>query len=188
MDAADALTRHLAGDPAAFEALVRGWGGAVRGLISRYGLTPEKRDDVFQEVFLKVHRSGHTWRGERGFKPWLFAIACNTTKTWLTRRRPRELAEIVPAAERLVDPAPVGADVAEARELADWLADALDALPLEQREVVVLCGVHQLPMADAAFVLELPIGTIKSRLRRGRLALAEALERREATERREVGA
>lgn len=188
MDAADAMTRHLAGDPAAFEVLVRGWGGAVRGLIARYGLSPEERDDVFQEVFLKVHRSGNTWRGDRGFKPWLFAIAVNTAKTWLRRGRPRELGALEAVTERMVDPAPLGADVAQARELADWLTEELDNLPLEQREVVLLCGVHQLPMADAAFVLELPIGTIKSRLRRGRLALAEALERREATERREVGA
>jgi RNA polymerase sigma-70 factor, ECF subfamily len=188
MDAADALTRHLAGDPAAFEALIRQFGGAVRGLLSRYGLTPEERDDVFQEVFLRVHRSAASWRGEHGVKPWLFAIAVNTARSWLTRKRPRELRESTPASQRLVDPAPLGAEVVEAREFAGWLSQELDRLPLEQREVVVLCGVHQLPMADAAFVLMLPVGTIKSRLRRGRLALAEALERRDATERREVGA
>lgn len=188
MDAADALNRHLAGDPAAFEALVRASGGAVRGLLARYGLNAEERDDVFQEVFLRVHRAAPTWRGERGVKPWLFAIAVNTARSWVSRKRPRELREAAPASERLVDPAPLGREVAEARELAEWLVRELDLLPLEQREVVLLCGVHQLPMADAAFVLQLPTGTIKSRLRRGRLALADALERREATERREVGA
>ncbi len=187
MDAADAIDRHLSGDPNAFEELVRTWGGAVKGLVSRYGLSAEERDDVFQEVFLRVHRSGHTWKRERPFKSWLFTIAVNTARTWLVRRRPKELPEIDGATERLVDPAPASEDVAETREFSAWLGAEIDRLPVEQKEVLVLCGMHQMGMADAAVVLQLPVNTVKSRLRRGRTTLAEALKRREAIERREVG-
>ncbi len=171
------LRRHRDGDPDAFRELIALHGGAVYGLLGRYGLTPEERDDVFQEVFVRVHRASATYREDKPLKPWLFTIAVNTARTWIARRRGRELADADGSrSARMVDPAPDGAAVAEARQAVDRLAAALDALPPDQRDAVLLCGVHQLAYEDAAKLLEIPLNTLKSRLRRGRLALAHALK------------
>jgi RNA polymerase sigma-70 factor (ECF subfamily) len=79
----------------------------------------------------------------------------------------------------MVDPRPDSARIAEARETMDALALALDQLPEEQRDAVLLVGVHQLPYDEAADLLDIPLNTLKSRLRRGRIALAKALAERE---------
>ena len=175
-DGRDLIAAHLQGDPGAFGALVDRHGPMVYAVVGRYGLGPAERDDVFQEVFVRVHRSAALYRPERPLKPWLVSIAVNAARTFLTRRRGRELSEDRPAAERLVDPAPDGARVAEARQATRLLAQALDALPDEQREAVLLVGVQQLAYDEAAAILEIPLNTLKSRVRRGRLALARALD------------
>jgi RNA polymerase sigma-70 factor, ECF subfamily len=179
-DGRNLLIQHRDGDPDAFRALIAQHGGAVYGLLGRYGLTPSERDDVFQEVFVRVHRAAAVYREDRPLKPWLFTIAVNTARTWITRRRGRELPDVDDSrTNRMVDPSPDGARVAEARQTMDALKVALDGLPQEQRDAVLMVGVHQLPYDEAAETLGIPLNTLKSRLRRGRIALAEALAARE---------
>ena len=179
------IARHLRGDAEAFGELVRRYGPLIWGLTARYGLRREERDDVFQEVFLRLHRGASTYRGGRPLRPWLLAIAVNTTRSYLTRDRSREALAERPE-ERRVAPDPDGRQLAEAAETLDFLSEELDRLPLARREVVLLCAVHRLEMADVSAILDLPLGTVKTHLRKGRLALARALERRQASEKREV--
>lgn len=174
-DGRELIAAHLNGDSGAFAQLVQRHGPTVWAVTGRYGLGSAERDDVFQEVFVRVHRSAALYRADRPLKPWLISIAVNAARTFLTRRRGRELSEDRPASERLVDPSPDGARVAEARQATRLLAQALDALPDEQREAVLLVGVQQLGYDEAAAILEIPLNTIKSRVRRGRIALARAL-------------
>jgi len=170
------LLRHRDGDPDAFRELIARHGGAVYGLLGRYGLSPQERDDVFQEVFVRVHRAAASYRPDKPLKPWLFTIAVNTARTWITRRRGRELDDSDGSrSARMVDPRPDGARVAEARQTVTALAAALEDLPEEQRDPVLLVGVHQLSYDEAAEILDIPLNTLKSRLRRGRIALATAL-------------
>lgn len=179
-DGRNLLIQHRDGDPDAFEALIAHHGGAIYGLLGRYGLSASERDDVFQEVFVRVHRAAAVYRQDKPLKPWLFTIAVNTARTWITRRRGREVDDADGSrSARLVDPAPDGARVAEARETVDALKIALDDLPADQRDAVLMVGVHQLPYDEAAEILGIPLNTLKSRLRRGRIALAEALAARE---------
>ncbi len=178
------LGRHLSGDPAAFPELVSLHAGLVYGLLGRCGLRAQERDDVFQEVWLRVHRAARHYRSSRPVRPWLATIALNAGRTHLSRKRSAELLAETP--ERPSPDASPGR-VAEGRELAEWLRDELDALPEPQRLVVHLSCVEGLAQADVAGALDLPVGTVKTHLRRGRLALAHALARRRATEDREVG-
>jgi RNA polymerase sigma-70 factor, ECF subfamily len=185
-DGEQLVARHLEGDPEAFGELVARFGPLVWGLTGRYGLRREERDDVFQEVFLRLHRGAELYRPGRPVKPWVIAIAVNTTRSWMSRGRSRNFVVAERVEERRIAPDPDPRQVAEAAETLDFLAEELDRLPLERREVVLLCAVHQLPMAEVASILELPVGTVKTHLRKGRLALARALERRAAIEKREV--
>jgi RNA polymerase sigma-70 factor (ECF subfamily) len=86
----------------------------------------------------------------------------------------------------VADSVPDGHAILEARETAAWIDGAIRALPLPQREAVVLCCIEQVPQAEAAGILGVPVNTMKTNLRRARLALAQALARRTAKLRREV--
>ncbi len=184
-DDAALIARHLRGDEEAFDELVRRHGSLVWGLTARYGLRREEREDVFQEVFLRLHRGASTYAPGRPFKPWLLAIATNTARSWIARRRPKEQPAERPE-ERRIAPDPDGRQLAEASQTLDFLAGEMDRLPLVTREVVLLCAVHRLEQGEVSAILEIPLGTVKTHLRKGRLTLARALERRAAIEKREV--
>jgi len=181
------LFRHLQGDPHAFPELVARFGSLVYGVVGRYGLSSEERDDVFQEVFVRVYRAAPSYQADKALKPWLLTIAINTARSHLSRGRAREVSDQGDLALRLVSEQPSSQELVEASRTLRWLVTRLDALPVIQREVILLCCVHHLEMQQAADVLGIPVGTVKTHLRKGRLALAADLERRGRTEKREVG-
>lgn len=181
------LPRHLGGDPAAFPELIARFGPLVYSVLGRYGLSSEERDDVFQEVFVRVHRAAASYQPDKALKPWLLTVAVNAARSYLRRSRAREFSDGGGAALRLVSDQPSSQALVEASRTLDWLVRRLDDLPLEQREVILLCCVHHLGMQQAAEVLGIPVGTVKTRLHKGRQSLASALERRSRTEAREVG-
>jgi len=182
------LARHLAGDGDAFGDLVDLLGGPILGYLIRTGLPREDAEDLLQEVFARVHRAAATYQPDRPLKPWVFAIAVNAARTWHRRRR---VAFLVRPGGKPVEASPdphepTGDELMQARETAAWLEEQIARLPLAQREVVLLCCVQHLDQADAAVALGVPVPTVKTRLRRGRLALLEARRRRTLTLRRET--
>jgi len=181
------LSRHLQGDREAFPELIARFGSLIYTVVGRYGLSAEERDDVFQEVFVRVHRAAPSYQEDRDLTPWLLTIAVNTARSYLSRSRGRELSDQGQAALRLVSDEPTSQQLVEASRTLTWLVERLDALPVAQREVLLLCCVHHLEMQQAAEVLGIPLGTVKTYLRKGRLALAADLERRRRTQDREVG-
>jgi len=88
--------------------------------------------------------------------------------------------------DEIVDPAPNAREMAGAHETISWLEQALEKLPPMQRQVVILCCVEKMEQKDVAAVLELPVNTVKTHLRRARIALARALARRKSRGSREV--
>jgi len=181
------LSRHLKGDREAFPELVARFGSLIYTVVGRYGLSAEERDDVFQEVFVRVHRAAPGYQADRELKPWLLTIAVNTARSYLSRSRGREVSDRGQASLRLVSDQPTSQQLVEASRTLTWLVTRLDELPVAQREVLLLCCVHHLEMQQAADVLGIPLGTVKTHLRKGRLALAADLERRRHTQEREVG-
>ncbi len=141
-----------------------------------YRLTGNHEDaqDLVQEVLLRVRRGLETYQ-PGSLEGWLSRI---TTNTFLdeTRRRRRRPVDLLPEEpDRVVPPTP-GADVALAREvLPDDIQDALRSLPDEYRAAVVMCDVVGLSYQEISDALDVPVGTVRSRIHRGRAMLREAL-------------
>lgn len=171
----DLLLRHRRGEPGAFEALVRGYRSPVFGYLVRCGVDGGDRDDLFQEIFIRVHRASGSYDGRRPIHPWLFTIVANAVRTYHRRRRVHEIAG---TAEAPYDPSraiPDGERSVAARETVAWLEREIPLLPLAQREVLVLATVEGMALADVARALGMPLNTVKTHLRRARLGLAERL-------------
>lgn len=169
------LVRHRDGDPDAFRALVAAYRAPVYGYLGRCGVDGIERDDLFQEVFVRIHRAAGSYQAGRPAHPWIFTIVSNAVRNHLRRRRVRQLVEGDPPAVEPADAAPDGERRATARQALRRLERELGRLRLVEREVVLLAGVEQLALKDVARVLSLPLGTVKTHLRRARLRLARAL-------------
>jgi len=184
-DAREQRTR--AADPPSFAALLADHKAKVYGYLARSGVAPADRDDLFQEIFLKVHGALPSAPGD-ATTPWLFAIVVNTVRSHFRKVRVRAIVTLDAAADEGVATADPGPEhTLEARRTAAWLETHIARLPLEQREALLLCAVEGLTLEDAARALDAPPETIKTRLRRARLALAEARAKVAAREAREGG-
>ena len=167
------LAAHVDGDPDAFGILVqvhrdRLWAVALRTLADR-----EEAADALQDALLSAYRSAATFRGDARVTTWLHRIVVNAC---LDRVRRRQARPTVPLPERdgVADPVD-RRDVLAERETAMEVEAAMAALPVDQRVAILLVDVHGLPVEQAAAVLGVPTGTVKSRCSRGRARLALSL-------------
>ncbi|MBN2113662.1 MAG: sigma-70 family RNA polymerase sigma factor [Acidimicrobiia bacterium] len=166
------IERYLRGDVDAFSELMRAHEDRVFAICLRMLRDREAALDATQETFITVFRKADRFAGHSAFSTWLYRVAVNTCYDQ-ARRRGRQAA----------DPLPEGMDRAddhareafEAAELRPDLEAALARLPAEFRAAVVICDAQGLPLQTAADILGVPIGTVKSRVFRGRRLLAEAL-------------
>src|SRR5262245_36979060 len=178
----DPLQRHRDGDPGAFAALLAQYRRPVYSYLVRCGVQAADRDDLFQTIFLKVHRAAAQYEASLPSHPWIFSIVANEVRSYVRRRRVRELVFAPPPATHdAADPAPDGERAAQARETVAWLEREIQQLPLAQREVLLLASIEGRPLADIAQALSMPLNTVKTHLRRARLALSEKLARRRVT-------
>jgi RNA polymerase sigma-70 factor (ECF subfamily) len=171
------LRAHAQGDADAFAELVRRhrdrlWAVALRTLGDR-----EEAADALQDALLSAHRAAGRFRGESAVTTWLHRIVVNAC---LDRARRRTAHPTVPLPEtgHSDDGAPYGPEPAAPatdHDTALVVRQALAALPAEQRAALVLVDVQGYPVAEAAAILEVAEGTIKSRCARGRARLAIAL-------------
>lgn len=187
-------------DEQLFERYRSGEAGALRALIERYHdpllrfltrLVGDRAgaDDVFQETFLQIHNSAHTFDVERRFKPWLFTIAANKGRDWLRRNRKRQpLALSAPIGggdgsegRTFVDlmevEVPQPGDRMESSERDRMVQQALDTLSDPLREILLLAYFQRLSYAQIAEDLDIPLGTVKSRLHAAVAAFARAWKR-----------
>ncbi|MGV9773927.1 RNA polymerase sigma factor SigM [Streptosporangium sp. NPDC003464] len=170
---AELLTRHIAGDPHAFSEIVkrhrdRMWAVALRTLGD-----PDEAADAVQDAFVSAYRKADSFRGEAAVTTWLHRIVVNACLDRMRRKSVRPVAddELVEAAER---DTPVLDQTAE-REVSMEVSAALKLLPADQRAALVLVDMMGYSVEDAAQVLEVPSGTVKSRCARGRAKLAPIL-------------
>jgi RNA polymerase sigma-70 factor (ECF subfamily) len=173
----DLVDRHLHGDESAFEAVYSAHADRVYGLCLRLSGNPEDAGDLAQEVFLRVHRHLGRFAGRSALGTWIWRIAVNVCRSRLARRRPPALGleEAVGGAE----PVAAGESPEEAAALAEHrrrVARALVGLPAKLRVAVILRDVEGLSYEEIAQVERLPLGTVRSRIARGREALRERLE------------
>lgn len=169
------LASHLAGDHEAFGVLVRRYRRELFNFLARYTGDPALADDVFQETFLQLHISAATFDTNKRLKPWLFTIAANKAKDAL-RRRARKRAAPLDASiggdqdERMRFSSLLEADVPSPDEIAanqetrQAVQEIVNAMPENLRIVLLLNYFHDLAYKEIADVLEVPLGTVKSRL------------------------
>ena len=177
------LARHCRGDTDAFPALMSAYRRPVYSYLVRNGVAEADRDDIFQSIFLKIHAAAESYDPSRPLAPWLFTIVANTVRNHF-RAHTVPIAA-VPSADSLdpldlADPNPDPEHIAAVRETVAWLEEALLALPPAQREVLLLVTVAGLRQQEVAHSLNLPLNTVKTHLRRARLALADGLADRDA--------
>jgi RNA polymerase sigma-70 factor (ECF subfamily) len=179
-----AVARFLGGDPTGFEQIVRHYSGMVFALAARL-VGPWEAEEVVQETFLRAYRGLETFRGDASLKTWLYTIALNRARArqgTLARMRkvfasPRASSEDDQPwpGEEAPDPSASPEDQAVALEQRARLRKAIRNLPEEFRHAVVLRDLEGLSYEDIARVLSVPIGTVRSRIARGRAALVEEL-------------
>ena len=168
------LDAHVAGDSNAFGELVRLHRDRLYAVALRT-LGPTEREeaaDAVQDALRSAYRAAAGYRGEAKVSTWLHRVVVNAC---LDRVRRRAVRPTVPLPGPGPDEPAAPGDALDARETALDVQEALAALPVEQRAALVLVDLHGLPVEEAAQVLGVPVGTVKSRCSRGRARLAVAL-------------
>jgi RNA polymerase sigma-70 factor (ECF subfamily) len=138
----------------------------------------EAAADLLQDVFLRINRFSHRIDPDRPLEPWLYRVTANLTYTWLKRRSRwyRYLMELGDWLTRDRGPGPL--KQLEMEEEVASLRKAVAALPPQQRTVVVLYYMNDVAVEDISRILEIPEGTVKSRLHYARRALRQRLEQK----------
>ena len=176
---AELVTRWQAGDSSAFEALVRRHERPVFRLALRMLGNREEAEDVAQEALLSLHRHGHRFRRESRFSTFVYRVTANAAlnrRRTLGRSRARE--RLLAERESGFDPTPTPRNPGDALVGAEAQArvqEALQELSPDLRVAIVLFDIEGLPYGEIARVLEVPEGTVKSRIHRARNALREKL-------------
>lgn len=170
----DLVERSRAGDHAAFTELVRRHESRVYGLCLRILGDPDDARDAAQDTFLTLYRKLAQFRGDARFTTWLHRIGVNCCYDALRRSRRQPMLRVVDD-DAAPETGPPVDDHADAVAGTLDAASALAQLPEEYRVVLVLADVQDLPYEEISKVLDVPVGTVKSRVHRGRIALAKIL-------------
>ena len=172
------IRRVAAGDDTAFAEIVaryeRRLAQFVRWSLDEAG---DLADDVLQEVFLQVHCSARRFAGESSFRTWLYALARNVCRheARKLRRQPAWVAESEDALIALPDVKPGPLETLAQEQAIQQVRRAVDALPSTYRLVLLLRDWEDLSYIEMARVLDVPVGTIRSRLHNARALLSERL-------------
>jgi len=189
------VAEAVAGDRAAFAVLVERHQGRIISLLERFTGCREQALDLAQETFVSAYRKLSSFEHRSEFSTWLHRIACNHAAAFLRKRRRPATIDAAPhgaAASGVPEPEAAGTSVSarlEHAELSARLTAALGRLDDRYREVVVLADMHEASYEEIAATLDIPLGTGRSRLHRGRLGLrrllADWIAREEQDERRD---
>ncbi len=135
-------------------------------------------EDILQECFLRVHAHAGHLNGGLPLAPWLYRVTVNLAYTWVSRHTKllTSLEVLVERLDRLIAPSRASPEPqVELRDLQASLRRAIEALPFNRRVVVILHYLGSLNLKEIAYILDCPVGTVKSRLHYGRQALRAQL-------------
>lgn len=166
---------HMAGRKGAFEALMGRYHQELYHFLIRFVGQRAAADDIYQEAFLQIHLSADTFDLSKRFKPWLFTIAANKARDYLRKRNRYQAAPLSAAVDGQQDDGRSYIDLMEADvadpveqvtqdETRQRVRQAVDELPDHLREVLILAYFNRLAYKEIAERLNIPLGTVKSRL------------------------
>jgi len=178
------VQRVQAGDIRAFEVLVNKYQRKVARLLSRMVRDVDEIDDIVQEAFIKAYRALGNFRGESAFYTWLYRIAVNTAKNHLlaASRRPSSLREMGDDVSETFDESETLSDIDTpdsvllSRQIAATVNKAMEELPEELKNAIVLREIEGLSYDEIAEIMNCPIGTVRSRIFRAREAISAKLK------------
>ena len=168
----------VGGDRSAFARLMEHYQSACYGLAWRLIGDPDQAADATQDAFIHAYDALRSYRGGI-FRSWLMRITANASYDILRRAQRRPTTALPEPEEGQAELPDIGAvnpvEEAQKSELYRYLERALRLLPEDQRVAVVLCDVYGMDYGEVASMTDSPIGTVKSRIHRGRLRLREIL-------------
>jgi RNA polymerase sigma-70 factor, ECF subfamily len=177
------VTRVQQGDKKAFDLLVLKYQRKIIRLLSRMIRDQNEIEDVAQEAFIKAYKALPQFRGDSAFYTWLYRIAINTARNWLSQnsRRPSspnmnvsENDETFSEIDNLTDSHTPEAEMVS-REIAASVNQTIESLPEELRQAIVMREIDGMSYEDIALAMSCPIGTVRSRIFRAREAIATKL-------------
>lgn len=186
------VARLKKGDERAFAEVVRRYQDRIYSLVYRMVSNPQEAEDVAQDVFISFYTSIDGFRGDCSLSTWLYRIAVNHSRNRLKylkiRREHRDQSyhereqrgieeKSTLAGSSFQAHVPRPDQVAAGRELEGIVARVLDALPADQRSLIVCRDIEGLSYQEMVEIFDLPLGTLKSRLHRARLALKDEVSR-----------
>ena len=178
MNEKELLLRLQGGDEAAFESLLRLYEKKIYTLCRRMCGNDEDAQEAAQDAFLSLWRSAKSFRGDASLSTWLYRLATNACIDLL--RRNRHIVERVSLDDEettleLVDAAPLPEQALECKETQKLISEGLAALPEEYRVILLLREAEGLSYAEIAEAMHMELGTVKSRISRGRVLLRNYL-------------
>ena len=178
-DEKDLVLRACEGEGKAFDQLVLAYQRLIYSVCYRFVRNHDEANDLAQDTFLKAYQALHRFEPARPFRPWLVAIAANVSVSYLRRRsrwRKLSMKHQEDVASRSHGSGPNGAEALETEETLRAVQKGIDALPPEYRAVLLLRVQEHLSYDEIADALELPRGTVMSRLSRARERLRKCLD------------
>ena len=167
------LANHLAGETGAFDCLVARYARELHGFLCRFVADNHAAEDLIQETFVQVHLAANSFDPARRFRPWLYTIAANKARDHLRTRGRRQQYSLDATGPDNDGPAPsqrLEAADASPTELVDIderksaVRQLINRMPEHLRLILTLGYYQQLPYAEIANILDIPVGTVKSRL------------------------
>ena len=172
------LRRAQRGDPEAFSQLMEPLEQMVWRVCWHYTGDREAASDCGQDAMVRIWRGLESYRGDCAFESWVYRIAANCCMDWLRKKKRDRSVSIEPMKEQGFDPADTSPGTEEQVVAADErrrLRDAIALLPEDQREALVLTQLERVPYEEAARMLGVSEGTVKSRVNRAKTRLKEIL-------------
>lgn len=184
------VNRAKSGDTDAFSEIVSCYERFVYNtacrMLTSSGMSVSDADDIAQDALIKAWRSLSTFRGDCSFSTWLFRVTVNTARDVIRSNARRPVVSLTRPSDDEDDPeiwdVPVTSgdaipeEAAERRETIEAVRRAVESLPDDQRQAIVLRDIHDLPYSEIAKILGTEVGTVKSRISRGRANLKKILK------------
>lgn len=175
------IARFQQGDEKAYIELVHRYRDRIMTFIFRFTGDMDQAEDLAQDTFVKVYTHRHYYKEIAKFSTWIYTIAGNLARTELRRKKRRKVSSLSQMGNEDKDydlPAvqPDSGELVQSEFAEEKIQAAIDALPMHFKTVIILRDIQELSYEEISKIVDVPLGTVKSRINRARLQLQDALK------------